>query len=282
MIVEVLEQKYKCGCNRGMNDFTQPGLLKKINRIIDWEHSYFPKNIIHKETIKFPKYDSSGNAMIKGFKEEEVLLYEENRNFLGDTKELRPGNCILLNGSVIAIDSEDRIVLVLSETGRMSLNRIYVDIIEPEYSYIDVTVPDDFKVQINNSYVESDFDQEIAVPYVDFKLWKDRLACSKYRDEKNIRFTIQSPLLLYPIDLLFSDWVVKYKSEDFEPEEDNDLLSDYIKLIISWFLKNVKGIDNGANRKKDDIGTLDQQRERYLEEDKKRQLEEYNKKEKVD
>lgn len=103
MKVTILNQKYKVGCGKGINYFVRTGILSELNKVIDWSNSSFPK-------------DKEGT---------------ENRKFLGDEPQLAPGNCFEYSGQIIAVDSEDRIVLIVSETGPFALERVVSEVLQP-------------------------------------------------------------------------------------------------------------------------------------------------------
>ena len=42
MIITVLPSKYRCGSNRGITAIEYPGLVVKLNQIINWNLSTFP------------------------------------------------------------------------------------------------------------------------------------------------------------------------------------------------------------------------------------------------
>lgn len=121
MIIEVLAQKYRCGCEKGMADLVIPGILVKLNAVIEWDFCRFP------EEIKHEKKDSADENS------EEIEVRTELRDFLGEDPELKPGNCFLYKGQVIAVDSADRLILVVSETGYGALDRIYEENFKTEF-----------------------------------------------------------------------------------------------------------------------------------------------------
>lgn len=45
MIIEVLAQKYRCGCEKGMADLVIPGILVKLNAVIEWDFADFQKRL---------------------------------------------------------------------------------------------------------------------------------------------------------------------------------------------------------------------------------------------
>ena len=42
MIITVLPNKYRCGSNKGITSIEYPGLVVKLNQIINWDLSKFP------------------------------------------------------------------------------------------------------------------------------------------------------------------------------------------------------------------------------------------------
>lgn len=52
MIIEVLAQKYRCGCEKGMADLVIPGILVKLNAVIEWDFCRFPEEIKHEKKIR--------------------------------------------------------------------------------------------------------------------------------------------------------------------------------------------------------------------------------------
>lgn len=127
MKIEILSQKYKVGCERGINYIDKPGLLTKLNMIIEWPKCSFPQEFDHDEERVTGKIDDNGNPVI-----ETVHIFKENRNFLGDEPELQPGNCFKLDGQLIAVDGPNRLVLMISETGGFALQRLWEEKIAPE------------------------------------------------------------------------------------------------------------------------------------------------------
>lgn len=214
MVFEVLGQKYKCGCGRGMNELKIPGLLGKINELAEWE------------LIRFPKTKQI-DVEIEG---ETVLFMQEDRDFLGTPPELKPGNCILLGGQVIAFDSSDRMVLVVSETGGLSLNRIYEEIVNPEWELVNIIdnridfdyedAPDDI----------SEFDGSVPIPYVYYKVWKELYLNG---EEKNLLIKLND---LFGIEIVLGKWDCKYKTSDWD-EGDEDMIKDFVFGILGWFCR---------------------------------------------
>ena len=131
MKIDVLEQKYKVGCERGINYIDKPGLLTKLNMIIEWPKCSFPQEFDHDEERETGEINDEGKPVTQV-----VHIFKENRNFLGDEPELRPGNCFKLDGQLIAVDGPDRLVLMVSETGGFALQRLWEEKIAPEIEMI--------------------------------------------------------------------------------------------------------------------------------------------------
>lgn len=127
MKIDILEQKYKVGCGRGINYIDKPGLLTKLNMIIEWPKCNFPKEFDHDEERETGEVDDEGKPITQV-----VHIFKENRNFLGDEPELQPGNCFKLDGQLIAVDGPNRLVLMVSETGGLALQRLWEEKIAPE------------------------------------------------------------------------------------------------------------------------------------------------------
>lgn len=231
MIITVLTQKYKCGCNRGITALEKPSLLPKLNSIIEWDLCEFPTKLEKKKVII--KNDDGKNV------EEEQEIEVEDRNFLGDDPELKPGNCFLFEGQVIAVDSNDRLILLVSETGHGALDRIYEETIKPE---IELTfngfedtnakweVPDD-----SANFLEQ-FDGEYKVPYHLYKIFKDHFVAGRgfLKTGMVIKATMESDNFVFPIEFCMLDWKIKYKTSQLEEDE----IESAVIELLSWFYSN--------------------------------------------
>lgn len=238
MVFEVLSQKYKCGCGRGVNYYESKGLLDKINKLAEWDFISFPRTLQH-------------DVEIEG---ETIPFFLEDRKFLGDDPELKPGNCILLGGQVIAFDSPDRMVLVVSDTGGFSLERIYKEHVEPEWSLLEETTCNvDF--QFEDAPEGLEFDGQIPVNFPLYKVWKNLYLNG---EEKEILIKVANP---FPYELILRKWDVSYKTDEWE-EDDLDLLSWHITEILSWFCffqaRDGSGIDH-EKRNQDLLNSLVEQ-----------------------
>lgn len=213
MIITVLPQKYRVGCERGQNEFVLPGILHKINAIIEWNKCEWPK-------IK----DDSGNLV-------------ENTKFLGDDPELKPGDCFLISGQVIAVDSADRLILVVSETGIFSLDRLYDEIFKVEFDLCfnyGETEKIDFE-SVDPCTIPEKF-ESYNVPYSLMKIFKEKYLFGRDYPEKGvcIKATLYSDNYILPPTIYILDWKMKYDPDEIE----EDIMKETAKEIVAWFYNN--------------------------------------------
>lgn len=231
MIVEILAQKYKCGCNRGMTAIEYPSLLGKLNAIIEWDYCKFP-----------PK---------AGGKEDSPEA--EDREFLGEDPELKPGNCFLYRGQVIAVDSNEKLVLVVSETGHGALQRIWDEDIKPELEMMFYTAEvSDVKWEATNT-IPSEFSETWRVPYYIYKIWKEHFVKGRGFLETGlcIKTVMESENFIYPIELYLMDWSVRYNPSILDEEEVEVAVND----LLSWFYNNyqrIKPIEEPESKEEDE------------------------------
>ena len=107
MIVEVLEDKYRCGSNVGMIKEDKPGILEDLNKVIEWEHSTLPDGV---------------------------------------EKKLEPGSMFIYEGQVIGVDNPDRLILCISETGWGALHRFTTTILDIEKLFLSETGIENLKI----------------------------------------------------------------------------------------------------------------------------------------
>lgn len=230
MIIEVLSQKYRCGCERGMAEFVLPGILIKLNSIIEWDFCRFPEEIVQEKADP-----TDENSQI-------VERKIEKRNFLGDDPELKPGNCFLYKGQVIAVDSEDRLILIVSETGYGALDRIYEENLKTEFEMMfnEFNV-EDVKWEVEESgIIPDEFDEVYQVPYNYYNIWKERFVAGRGFISPGLclKVTMESDTFWGPLDFYMLDWSVRYKSSQLEPDE----VEYAVKELLSWFYDHYKRI----------------------------------------
>lgn len=230
MIIEVLSQKYRCGCERGMAEFVLPEILIKLNSIIEWDFCRFPEEIVQE---KADPTDENSQVVERKI---------EKRNFLGDDPELKPGNCFLYKGQVIAVDSEDRLILIVSETGYGALDRIYEENLKTEFEMMfnEFNV-EDVKWEVEESgIIPDEFDEVYQVPYNYYNIWKERFVAGRGFISPGLclKVTMESDTFWGPLDFYMLDWSVRYKSSQLEPDE----VEYAVKELLSWFYDHYKRI----------------------------------------
>lgn len=243
MVIEVLAQKYKCGCNRGLAKFEEPDLLSKLNIIIEWDLCKFPSKVEEVDgDVEVDVLDENGNPTGEE-KKEKVEKEVEDRNFLGDDPELVPGNMFLLDGQVIAVDSENTLVLVLSQTGYMSLQRVWDDLIKPEIELIYNDYPvNNVTWKCLDSFNE-DYNIEARIPFKLYSQWTShfvdgRTDLKRDQDGKlNIECVLDSDDFLFPIHLILTDHTAFVKDTEFD-EEDGEEMSRAVVETLAWFVEN--------------------------------------------
>lgn len=242
MIIEVLNQNYKCGCNRGLSCLEVPGILNKLNSIIEWDFCKFPiKTEELDETEKVVVgTDDNGNDIVE---EKKKIIKAEDREFLGQDPELKPGNVFLFNGGqVIAVDSPDRLVLIVSETGIGALDRIYEENIETEFSllYNNYQIYSGNVEVVESGITPEGFDLYYSVPYNLYKIWKERYVTGRGYLEKGLclKVTLESEDFIFPIEAIMTDWSMIFKSSQI----DEEMIETAAKEILSWFYESYKRI----------------------------------------
>ena len=149
MIISRFSQEYNCGCGRGIIDYEKPNILTFLNSVIEW--------------------DWSVNANKKSPKNELVP---------GDTLEIQSTSG---TKNILAVDSENKLVLIISETGPLALERICKEIVIPEYEMFiqDLDCFGSFEWSFKTSdevNLEDTSFQRIPIPdYNKFKIILDRL-----------------------------------------------------------------------------------------------------------
>lgn len=246
MVIEVLSQKYKCGCNRGLAKLEEPDLLSKLNIIIEWDLCKFPTKIeeVDGET-EVDVLDDSGNPT--GEKRKEKVKKEvEDREFLGNEPELVPGNTFLLDGQVIAVDSENALVLVLSQTGYMSLQRVWDDLIKPEIELVYNDYPVNsvtWKCLETAPDFDNEYNIEARIPFNLYSQWTSHFVDGREdlkRDQENklyIECVLDSDDFLFPIHLILTDHTAFVRDLEFD-EEDKEEMNRAVKETIAWFIEN--------------------------------------------
>ena len=178
-------------------------------------------------------------------KESEITLFMidassplgvEDKEFLGKEPELKPGNMFVYDGQVIACDTNDRLILVISETGALALQRIYDNIITLEF---------DLKFNYENPHVtfeKSDISnipdnyEEYTVPYYLMMLFKNNFLLGRDFPRKDLclKTVLDSDNYVLPVTIYVLDWKVKYDPILIDKEQ----IGDTVKELFSWFYSN--------------------------------------------
>lgn len=258
MVIEILSQKYKCDCGRGLAKYEETDLLDKLNYLIEWDFAQYPIVKDKHIEVDIPEVDENGKETGNLLKEKVGLdIVKEDKDFLKGEQELKPGNCFLLDGQIIAIDSPDRIVLVLSKTGRGSLDRIVEERIDPEYKmvYGNEDAKIEWEALTSDSY-KTEYDGICSIPFPEYRIWRDRFVKGREDDlykipkdkEKGtytiaVKATIKSESLMVPIDLVFREWDVAYKTSEFD-EDDLPMIQGVAQQIMAWFIRTYDRLVN--------------------------------------
>jgi hypothetical protein len=270
MVVEILSQKYKCGCNRGINKFDQSNILRDLNLIMEWDLCIFPKKL--RDDWDPEAKDAEGNPLKPTEKD-----YVEDRDFLGkfneEGPELKPGDCFFYDGQVIAVDSPSRLVLIVSETGPHSLERIYREHIEPEIELMFDVEADDLEVVWEDLADDPDeqdslgFDKELRLPSYVYGVWRERFLSGREDEFKkssstgniNISCTVSTIDLPIATHIVLQNYSVLYKSSEFD-EEDYETLVELVKNLLSWFCNNFTRKTNPIeleNKKREEMNKVE-------------------------
>ena len=103
MVIEILKQKYKVGCGRGAGNIFIDNLQDILNYTVDFDFCLFPPKECGKKKVTVPKVDIEGKETGETLGEEEMTVYEEDREFLGHEPKLEPGTCFKLKGKTLAL-----------------------------------------------------------------------------------------------------------------------------------------------------------------------------------
>ena len=224
MIITVLEDKYRHSNTRYMAALERPGILDDLNKIIEWDYCVWPIKILE---------DGTENGTV-------ISLTD----FLGTPPVLKPGNMFAYNiGQVIGIDSPDRLILCISETGPKALNRIDEEIIQREVSLsekrdnLDIS----FKV-VNETDIPSDFKEEF-IPYYLNRIFKEKFLNGRYDEDITLKINIKANYFIFPEGII----VYIHKSKLFFNEidiDDKEQANVIINDIMSWFYQKYDRIRN--------------------------------------
>ena len=231
MIITVLPSKYRCGSNRGITAIEYPGLVVKLNQIINWNLSTFP----------FKTKENPDDPDV------------EDREFLGSDPKLVPGSMFIYReGQVIACDSDDRLVLVMSETGPLALQRIYDEEISLEFDLKFNYWGGDVKFEKAERKDIPDTYKSYTVPYYLMMIFKNYFLLGRDYPRKNLclRCTLDSDNYIMPVTLYMQDWTISYNPSEVFDEQ----IEDTAKELIAWFYNNFEPIKIEDSKSIEDAG----------------------------
>ena len=211
MIITVLRDKYRIGSNKGITYLDIPEFLIKFNMIIDWDLCTFPPKIV------------DGN----------IVEGEQDREILGNPPELKVGDMFIIDGGqVCTFDSQDRLILCISESGAGALQRIYDEKISIEFdyrmNYIGTKV--EFK-NIKPDQIPENLDVYNA-PYPLMILFKERFLMGRPEWTPFLEVTMETDNFFIPIHLYICDWKILFDPECCVPEE---AYEDISKELLAYF-----------------------------------------------
>lgn len=269
MVIQVLKNKYKTGCGIGINKLDCPGILEKLNFIIEWDKSEFPARHVEvgsdedKKIFTGSQYDPS--FKISEISDKKYKTFED-REFLGSVPELKPGDCFYYNGQFLAIDSEDRIVLMVTSSGWKAIERLWEDEIEPEY-LIKLSYDSNNEVEFEELTIEPDFTEfntEVRLPFNIYSKWRLYYLTGRELTKLDLggrgsnaikcKFTSQD----YPMtfEFIMTEYCAYFRDSELD-EEDLDIGSDIVQKVIAWFFENTERKVNPLDAEKEKLQEMD-------------------------
>ena len=201
---------------KGLLIHEEPGILNKINTVIEWNFVVYPKKLDNPE--------------------------EQDTGYLNFEQELKPGDAFSIgeagNLQIFRIISNDKLGLEHTETGGLSLNRFIEKTLNPEFETI-------FNYEFGRKDVNlvlcddipSNFDYEKRIPFDKHKIWSERFFPGRPECEnKIIKLTIESGALLFPIDIYIKKNSVFFDKDDLLDE--TDFVNWVIDNSLAWICNN--------------------------------------------
>ena len=207
MIITVLTQKYNCGCNRGISKEETPDLLKKLNKSIQWDKVTWPE------------------------KEKDV----PDTDYLGNPPQLKPGDTFLWDGNVFAINDENSIVLIVSETGPLSVKR-FVNYLDCDYKYklsTEGTNINDLDMEVVPWEEPGDDLEEFRVKYTNYICIKNRLNAPEVLKKIRIKINNLSLPVILPTVIYIEGQKILYNPEEIDP----NILEDVLVLVFYYIIE---------------------------------------------
>lgn len=223
MLVKILrtgirdqKKEWKESYFKGLLIHEEPGILNKINTVIEWDFVVYPKKLDNPE--------------------------EQDLGYLDFEQELKPGDAFSIGESgnlqIFRIVSENKLGLEHTETGGLSLNRFIEKNLHPEFQIIfnyefgrkdiNLTICDD---------IPNNYDFEKRIPYDNYKIWSERFFPGRPECEnKVLKLTINSDTLLFPLSIYIKKNAVFFDKEDLVDE--NEFVDWIIDNTLAWICNN--------------------------------------------
>lgn len=202
MVIEISNATYRKGWGQRLDSVSIPGLLAKLNALIEWDHCLFPPKV----------------------KEGTENEWEEDRKFLGDEPELRVGLAFKYGNQLLAFEDENTLVLVMSETGIGGLQRVWKEKIVPEINIVfNSDTPEDLQLEkVDASEVPEEWETH-KIPYEVMKLLRDKMMPGREdlfeKKHMCVKTTMKSSTIVFPIHLYLVDWGFRYDPNELDEDE---------------------------------------------------------------
>jgi len=202
MVIEISNATYRKGWGQRLDSVSIPGLLAKLNALIEWDHCLFPPKV----------------------KEGTENEWEEDRKFLGDEPELRVGLAFKYGNQLLAFEDENTLVLVMSETGIGGLQRVWKEKIVPEINIVfNSDTPEDLQLEkVDASEVPDEWETH-KIPYEVMKLLRDKMMPGREdlfeKKHMCVKTTMKSSTIVFPIHLYLVDWGFRYDPNELDEDE---------------------------------------------------------------
>lgn len=225
MIITKLLEKYRTGCGRGISAIKEKNMSLILNSVIDWENSVILK------------VSDDGDPKVHDY-------------------YLEPGDCFCIGVDkekarvVLAMDTDDQLVCVLSDTGPYALQRIWDEKIMPEYElmhhrYDKVDVHSWEPKNTATDFPKEDKLSEVKVNKNKYRLWKERFL----RNRGNCSFpdaflelrVVSDDTFGMEVPLYLTKYTV-YTDKSCMFADMSDFMEDLVSLTLEWLYNEIPEI----------------------------------------
>lgn len=229
MIIEILNQN--CRVNTAKEDSVyvkQKDLLKNLNSIIEWEKCLFPRKL--KEEFLKPDVDMSTITPDS---------FIEMRDFLGDVPELKPGNVFLWKGQIFGVDTEDSLILIVSETGPLAAAR-WETTFNTEIKLKNLSSSSEISTKIiDKNIIDPEYKQNNIQEDI-YEIWKEKYSNGRVEKDNAVKIEyFNSDKLWFPSTIYIKDNVIYFDENDIDPKQ----IESVTEEIISWFYNNFETLE---------------------------------------